>query len=969
MKHILNLVAFAIVLSVFMPPRCGLAKPDETAEILSQLKSMSFILTGVAKMQEKDLEPIARDIDFHIKDFTIEHSGNLVTAYFDCKDQYGYTPIKGFLKIQMAEDAEKISHIEGHIVEISSDITFEFDFAFKDLTMLREVKNYRLFQTDLKKQNHELVKFNVSYKRYWPVFDANGKVVEREYDCSGRMLEYMLGDIGTRGKNLLSKDNKPIYDGLYLDMKFNELPDKGTRVRLIDDNQKVFTIKNPWPDNIDIPPQVKFMITRIDWKKLDIEDPARLNASTPLVLKYNLTAKISDKKGAELWKQQVEDAGSEILAHSSRCRIDRDRITFFEPLQDFLHRIPTNIIEVLVDQHFFERRFDDLPDEIILSIDAELIELYSMTGTPRKKHAIDLKEAGVTSARYVFGWEMDLEGETYLMGKDGKPTSWEDHVEIYMTVTKLLAWAFGVEFAVDVVDVAMEVVDIVGHAIKDEPLGLGEGVCDVLISALPAPLEFVTAGPEVYRVQKEKDLCLAPEHQQKWIKASLNRRGYTPIKKFRASRDLPLWVNLKTEKLAFMDQTGIVHKVKKPRGFNIALPYFEIYKAHPESGHFLVYPRGIHQNRPEWEWKELGHGKKYLIVPPAKRHVPTTISLVWKRIPGLDHPELAEGLYLKTAREGTIYLDSKAMVDFGWMDDTSKNLVLKKPYICLIRGRLQVKNVQDRIGIDFFELRDGKDVVSFVPRAWIQPNGTSYTVDYDPNSAQFTVAVEEGSVQILSHNEKPIATVDAGAQKTISLPQSPEEQPPDTKHREPKKDPETKEQKPDEELDREPQKGGQLIFSDTFDSDNNGKGNLHYRGFKKWYVVRGQVDLVGNGFHEHWPDKGLYVNLNGSSLRGFKKEPGRLSSQKDLALSPGKYMLKFRIACVPQIKSGLVDVSLAFAYQKKWTVTDENRPKGFTDIEVPIEISEPTTGRLTFSYFGTKTGAILLDDIQLLKIE
>ena len=964
MRYGLGFIAFAVVLFAAVFPQHTSAKTDDTEEILSGLERLRFRLDGVAKMKEEGMtELIARDIEVLIEEFKIEVFGNEITASFDCKDKYGYTPTKGYLKITMVEDAEKISSIEGHIAEISSDVTFEFDFAFKDLPMQSESGSNRMFRTDLKKLKEHLVRFNVVNTRYRPVFDDNLQIVSKEYEGSGKMAEYMLGQMGERKRSVLSKDDKPVYGGLHLEMRYGKAPDKGTRVRLMDENLKVFTMKHPFPDNIEIPSHVKFLITRVDWQKLGMKDASQVNASRPLILKYNLTARIKDKNGTERWKQEVEDAGSEILAKAVRHKVERDRIMFFEPLGDFLQRVPTNMVEVLVDQHYFKPRFADLPDETILTVEIEPIELYCMTGTPPKKHSIDLKKNGITSANYVFGWEISMEAETYLMGKDGKPTSWEDKTEIYMTATKLIAWAFGVELVTDIIDVGMELVDIMGHALNNEVIGLGEGICDVLASALPAPLEFITAGPEVYRVGKEKDACLASKQQQDQMRADLKSKGYLPINKFRASRDLPLWVNLKTEKLAFMDQTGIVHRVKQPRGFNIALPFFEIYKASPESAHFLVYPKGVHQQKPEWDWKELGYGKKYLVVPPARQFAPTTISLVWKEVPGLEHPKLAEGLYIRTAKKGTIYIDNKAMVDFGWMDDSSARLVLKKPYVCLIRGRLMVKNVEDRIGVGFYKYRyeDGK-MERFVPRAWLQPKGTTYTVNFDPSSEQLTVAVEEGSVEVLGHDEAVVAAVDAGEEKTFSLAEALGE------NVEPTKD---KGQEEESEQVGDEGEGAEVgvVFADNFDSDNGGRGNLHYRGFRQWLVRRGEVDLVGKGFRDYQPGHGLYLDLKGTPIRpNTRNTEASITTKTDITLEPGEYLLSFLVAGNPNQGPDTVEVDAFGVFSTRVTVDRQAAGTGFKKIEESFTVTRQTTGRLAFSERTGPGQGALLDEILIRKV-
>lgn len=56
------------------------------------------------------------------------------------------------------------------------------------------------------------------------------------------------------------------------------------------------------------------------------------------------------------------------------------------------------------------------------------------------------------------------------------------------------------------------------------------------------------------------------------------------------------------------------------------------------------------------------------------------------------------------------------------------------------------------------------------------------------------------------------------------------------------------------------------IFSDNFNSENNGIWQLNYNNFDNWTVTGGTVDLIGIGSQwNYFPSYGLYVDLDGST--------------------------------------------------------------------------------------------------------
>ena len=55
-----------------------------------------------------------------------------------------------------------------------------------------------------------------------------------------------------------------------------------------------------------------------------------------------------------------------------------------------------------------------------------------------------------------------------------------------------------------------------------------------------------------------------------------------------------------------------------------------------------------------------------------------------------------------------------------------------------------------------------------------------------------------------------------------------------------------------------------MLFSDDFNSENGGNGELNYASLVNWNITTGTVDLVGNGFWDLLPGNGLYIDTEGS---------------------------------------------------------------------------------------------------------
>ena len=152
-----------------------------------------------------------------------------------------------------------------------------------------------------------------------------------------------------------------------------------------------------------------------------------------------------------------------------------------------------------------------------------------------------------------------------------------------------------------------------------------------------------------------------------------------------------------------------------------------------------------------------------------------------------------------------------------------------------------------------------------------------------------------------------------------------------------------------------------IPFSDNFDSENGGVGQLNYTGFGNWTIVSGTVDLIGNGFWDFLPGNGLYVDLDGST-----NNPGQMLSSSDFVLQPGTYTLTFDLAGNQSLSAPADPVTVQMAmgslFSNTYTLAN-NAP--FTTFTETIIVSSATTASLTFEGTGSDNIGMLLDNVTL----
>jgi hypothetical protein len=160
---------------------------------------------------------------------------------------------------------------------------------------------------------------------------------------------------------------------------------------------------------------------------------------------------------------------------------------------------------------------------------------------------------------------------------------------------------------------------------------------------------------------------------------------------------------------------------------------------------------------------------------------------------------------------------------------------------------------------------------------------------------------------------------------------------------------------------------GKAVFEETFDKDNSGRGSLHHRGFSQWYVPVGEVDLLGNGFHDVCPGHGLYVDLTGTKMDGTGKTPGMLQSKQTLELAAGRYRLSFDLAGDGRGEGVKVSVwlgRLGSVYKRSFVGSQKAQ---FERKTAEFELGPDSRCRLSFVSEGAQ-GSVLVDNITLEKL-
>jgi hypothetical protein len=157
---------------------------------------------------------------------------------------------------------------------------------------------------------------------------------------------------------------------------------------------------------------------------------------------------------------------------------------------------------------------------------------------------------------------------------------------------------------------------------------------------------------------------------------------------------------------------------------------------------------------------------------------------------------------------------------------------------------------------------------------------------------------------------------------------------------------------------------GQVLLSDSFNSENGGFGALNYDDFANWTVANsasqgGTVDLIGNGFFDFYPGNGLYIDLLGSG----NGVPGLLKSKKTFSFVPNvDYTLSFDLAGSARGIDNHVDVGLGSLFSQTYFLPSS---QGYTLDTYSFTVSADTTANLTFQNVEPGDEGAILDNVSL----
>jgi hypothetical protein len=154
-----------------------------------------------------------------------------------------------------------------------------------------------------------------------------------------------------------------------------------------------------------------------------------------------------------------------------------------------------------------------------------------------------------------------------------------------------------------------------------------------------------------------------------------------------------------------------------------------------------------------------------------------------------------------------------------------------------------------------------------------------------------------------------------------------------------------------------------LIFSDNFNTENGGMGQLNYNFFANWSVSNGTVDLIGSphGFYDFFPSNGLYVDLDGTSFQA-----GTFTSTA-IPVTPGSYILSFLLGGSQRGDVNTVQVNVSGGLASSTYTLASNVP--LTLETISFTILAPTTINLSFQNVGNSNNiGLILDNVNLNRV-
>jgi hypothetical protein len=150
-----------------------------------------------------------------------------------------------------------------------------------------------------------------------------------------------------------------------------------------------------------------------------------------------------------------------------------------------------------------------------------------------------------------------------------------------------------------------------------------------------------------------------------------------------------------------------------------------------------------------------------------------------------------------------------------------------------------------------------------------------------------------------------------------------------------------------------------VIFSDNFNTENGGIGQLNYNHFANWSVSNGTVDLIGSpGFFDFFPGNGLYLDLDGTTFQA-----GTFTSI-GIQVTPGNYMLSFLLAGSQRGDVNTVQVNVSGGLASSTYTLGSNVP--LTLETMSFTVLAPMTINLSFLNEGISDNiGLILDNVNL----
>ena len=148
-----------------------------------------------------------------------------------------------------------------------------------------------------------------------------------------------------------------------------------------------------------------------------------------------------------------------------------------------------------------------------------------------------------------------------------------------------------------------------------------------------------------------------------------------------------------------------------------------------------------------------------------------------------------------------------------------------------------------------------------------------------------------------------------------------------------------------------------IVFSDDFNGENEGEGQLNHSRFDNWLVRSGEADLLGRGLGGTHGDHGLYVELHGSGYL-----PGKLQSRRAFRLDPGTYLLEFDVAASPKGAKSNLNVALGKLYEETFALEGK---KPFETISRRVDVAQATNASLVFRLKSRGEAGPLLDNVRI----